>query len=310
MGVTVALLDNVESWIPRIQQHLHPGEELLTAAQVSTAGRANEVDAALTEGTASGLAAYPNLRFAQSIWAGVNGLLADLELAPKVIVARMVADSLTVSMAEFVTASVLFLHRRFPVYASQQRSATWIEHKHLAAAEYPVAILGAGVLSQASGEMLRAVGFPVAMWARTPRPNDPLVRHGEAGLHELLAESAAVVCLLPLTNETNGIINAALLARCRPGVALVNPGRGRHVVDADLFEALDSGHVDHAILDVFTTEPLPAAHRYWSHPRVTIMPHIAASSTADSVARAAAAGLLAFRTGQPVPNLVNRTLGY
>lgn len=307
MGVTVVEVEESEVWHERLAALL-PGEELLLPSQA--ARRLADVDAAFVEGITTGLERYPNLRFVQCLWAGVDKLLANPNFPPQVAVARMVASSMSQSMAEFVAASVLYVHRRFPEYIAQQRNGVWLELSQPVASECPVAILGAGVLGSISASALRGLGFPVRLWGRTARPDDPSVLSGTEGLRELLGSSQVVVNLLPLTPDTTHIIDRDLLEMCRAGVVLINAGRGRHVDDSALLSALESGHVNHAVLDVFTVEPLPTDHPYWAHPRVTIMPHVAAASTADAVAESAANGMRAYRSGLAVPNMVDRTRGY
>ncbi len=307
MGVTVVETEDAETWRSRLAPLL-PGEELLLPSEAMN--RMAEVDTAFAEGITTGLERYPNLQFVQCLWAGVDKLLANPDLPPHVSVARMVASSMSQSMAEFVAASVLYVHRRFPEYLSQQERRTWVELNQPVAAQCPVAMLGAGVLGSFSADALRALGFPVRLWGRTARPDDPSVLVGADGLATLLGSSSIVVNLLPLTPDTTHIIDDKFLAMCRRGASIVNAGRGRHVDDAALLAAVDSGHIDHAVLDVFTVEPLPEDHPYWTHPRVTVMPHIAAASTADAVAESAANGMRAYRAGAPVPSMVDRSRGY
>jgi glyoxylate/hydroxypyruvate reductase len=306
-AVTVVVLADASDWIKRLAPLL-PGETLLTAEEAAL--RSNDVDVAIVEGTAVGLGTFPNVRFIQSTWMGADRIVAEPELPPGALLARMVAGPMTESMAEFVVASVMFVHRRFPEYLDQQSRRDWTEHHQPFASERPIGILGAGTLGAASAVMLRACGFPVRSWARTNRADDPTVLTGPDGLRDLLSTSDMVVNLLPLTPETTGIINREFFNSCRPGVGLINAGRGKHVDDAALLEALDAGHVGQAILDVFTVEPLPKDHRFWTHPRVRVMPHIAAASTGAAVAESTANGVRAYRSGSDIPNLVDGTRGY
>jgi glyoxylate/hydroxypyruvate reductase A len=154
-------------------------------------------------------------------------------------------------------------------------------------------------MGRTSAEMLRHVGFPVSAWSRS---------HGD--LDALLAQSDIVVNLLPLTPATRGVLSKPLFDRMRPGAALVSLGRGGHLVEADLLEALDEGRLSHAVLDVFGTEPLPASHRFWSHAGVTVTPHVAAVTEPVNAARAAAANIARFRAGQPVEGAVSLDAGY
>jgi glyoxylate/hydroxypyruvate reductase len=304
---TVVVLENATDWIARLAPLL-PGETLLTVDEALL--RVDEVDAAIVEGTAVGLGVFPNVRFVQSTWMGADRIVTEPELPKGALLARMVAGPMTASMAEFVVASVFFIHRLFPAYLAQQSRREWTEHFQPVASECPIGILGAGTLGAASASMLRACGFPVRSWARTPRSGDATVLTGSDGLAELLGTSSILVNLLPLTPETAGIINREFLAQCLPGVGLINAGRGKHVDDTALLEGLDSGHVGQAVLDVFTVEPLPEDHRFWTHPRVRVMPHIAAASTGEAVAESTANGVRAYRSGSEVPNLVDGTRGY
>jgi glyoxylate/hydroxypyruvate reductase len=306
-GVTVVVLADALDWIARLGPLL-PGENLLTPEEAAL--RPGDVDVAIVEGTAVGLGVFPNVRFIQSTWMGADRIVAEPELPVGALLARMVAGPMTASMSEFVVASVLFIHRRFPEYLDQQSRREWIEHHQPFAFERPIGILGAGTLGSASALMLRACGFPVRLWARTPRTNDPTVLTGPAGLRELMATSEILVNLLPLTPETTSIINREFLAECRAGVGIINAGRGKHIDDAALLEALDSGQVGQAILDVFSVEPLPEDHRFWTHPRVRVMPHIAAASNGAAVAESTANGVRAYRSGSDIPNLVDGTRGY
>jgi glyoxylate/hydroxypyruvate reductase A len=163
----------------------------------------------------------------------------------------------------------------------------------------PVLVLGSGEMGRHVAAALRAQGYPVTTWRRDGTPLQPL-----------LAGSEIVINLLPLTTETRGLLDARLLAQMPAHAALVNLGRGGHVVDDDLLAALDAGRLRHAVLDVFHTEPLPGAHRYWQHPRVTMLPHAAALTDYRSACAVVAANLRALRDGKPIAHLVDRSRGY
>lgn len=247
------------------------------------------------------LAALPGLRFVQSLWAGVDGLLADDTLPAQLPLARLVDPHLATAMAEAVAAHVLALHRQLPLYRAQQAKADWRQHHQPLAGGCPVGILGQGEMGRAAAAMLRAIGFPVSGWSRSA---------GVEALDRLLAEARIVVNLLPLTAETRHILAAPLFARMRQGAALINFGRGGHQVVPDIIAALDAGRLSHAVLDVFEEEPLPAASPLWRHPRVTVTPHVAAETDVNTAALCAAANIHAFREGRPVVGLVGRDRGY
>ncbi len=277
------------------------------------AAQAHAIDAAVVANPAPGsLRAYPNLRLIQSLWAGVDRLLADPSLPQQVPLARMVDPALTAAMTETALWATLALHRGFFSYAAQQRQQRWQPLEQRRAAEVNVAVLGLGVLGSAVARRLAAQGYTVAGWAQHagPRPDVSHADSGLAALPALLARSHVVINLLPLTPATRGLIDGAFLNHLPSGAALVNLARGAHVVDADLLAALNSGHVAHAVLDVFHAEPLPAVHPYWAHPRVTVLPHAAALTDERSAAGMVAANLRALAQDQPLQHVVQRQRGY
>lgn len=245
------------------------------------------------------LAALPNLKFIQSAWAGIDGLMADPALPRHVALARLIDPTLAAQMAEAVAAHVLALHRQAPAYAAQQAQGLWRKLPQPPTTERPVGLLGYGEMGKACGKALTRLGFPVSHWTRT-----------SGDLDDLLARNEIVVNLLPLTPETRGILGQATFARMRPGAAIINVGRGGHLAQADLIPALDSGQLGHAVLDVFETEPLPADHPFWRHPGITITPHAAAITDPASGALRAAENIARFRAGGPVTGLVSFETGY
>lgn len=244
------------------------------------------------------LANQPRLRFVQSLWAGVEKLLADATLPPGVPLARMVDPAMAAAMAESVLWAVLSLHRGFFDYQRQQREGIWREHAQRRAHEVNVLVLGQGEMGGAASARLVQQGYRVVGWRRGVE------------LAPLAAAADTVVNLLPLTPQTRGILAQPLFDALPHGAALVSFGRGAHLVEADLLAALDSGRLRHAVLDVFATEPLPAGHVFWQHPRVTLLPHVAALTDARSASAVAAANLRALRDGRPLAHVVDRSRGY
>lgn len=238
---------------------------------------------------------FDGLRFVQSTWAGVDRLI---ERAPLVPIARMVAPELTELMTEFVLTATLFLHRRFPSYRRDQARGRWQPRPTLPAGERRVGILGFGELGRPAAHRLAEAGFEVTAWARTPRSDRVEVYTGKEGWERLLSHSEILVNLLPLTAETRGILDRTAFATLPRGAAVVNAARGAHVVEADLLEALDRGHLSDAVLDVFDQEPLAADHPFWFHDRVTVMPHVAAPSDPDDLAPHVAANIRRFLEGE------------
>jgi len=258
------------------------------------------------------LQGWPNLRLIQSLWAGVDRLLADSSLPVDVPLARMVDPMMSAAMAETALWAVLALQRDFFVYADQQRRHVWRPHAQRRADETRVLLLGVGAMGQAVANALRPRRFVVRGWGNTPRPlHDGLPAvFGRAALDGALASADIVINLLPLTPATQGLLDARCFAAMPRGAALVNLARGAHVVDADLLAALNAGQLRHAVLDVFGSEPLPADHAYWSHPRVTVLPHVAAATDERSAAAVVAANLQALSDGRPLAHLLDRARGY
>lgn len=237
-----------------------------------------EVDAAVVWSPPRGwLRRYPNLRLICSLGAGVEHLSSDPEL-PDVPIVKLMSAAKQRLMNEWVMYAVLRFHRGFDRFEQLQRQARWETPGPGPLAEHTrVTVLGLGDLGQAAATMLSQHGFAVTGWSRTPRAV-PGVRclHGAEGLDTALAHAHILVCLLALTPATEGLLNAALFARLPRGAAIVNVGRGRHLAEADLLAALDSGHLRGAMLDVAEPEPLPPGHPFWHHPAIVLTPHVAA----------------------------------
>jgi glyoxylate/hydroxypyruvate reductase A len=308
----VGRLDDAERdvWLAALREALPDDELLLSRDGVDAA----QIEVALAANPPPGaLAGLPTLRLIQSLWAGVDRLLADDTLPRDVPIARMVDPAMTQAMVQTVLWAVLSLHRGFFGYQAQQRAGQWRPHAQRRAEEVGVAVLGCGEMGRAAAAALAAQGYRVAAWSRTPATHamaGVAHAHGREALGPLLSRCAIVVNLLPLTPDTRGLLDAACLARLPRGAGVVNFARGAHVVDADLLAALDSGQVGHAVLDVFHREPLPAEHRYWTHPAVTLLPHVAAQTDARSAAQVAARNIAALKAGAPLAHRVDRQRGY
>jgi glyoxylate/hydroxypyruvate reductase A len=301
-----ALVDALRAAMPDIDLQIH--------ADIP-ADRLNEPTVAVVDGPSiEQLASMPNLRLVQSTWAGVEAILPAVPVG--VDVARMVDPQLALTMAEAVLAWTLYLHRDMPRYACQQGRGEWIEHVPVRASSRRVGILGLGALGRTSAEALRDQHFDVGGWSRSPKLIDGIECFhddpGGGGVDALLERSDIVVNLLPHTTETTGLLSTDAFARMPAGASLVNFGRGPTVDDDALLVALDSGHLDHAVLDVFVTEPLPEDHPYWEHPRVTVLPHISGPTSTDTAAVIAADNVRAFLTDgtRPADAVVDRTRGY
>ncbi len=275
-------------------------------------GRLPEATVAIVDGpSADQLASLPNLALVQSTWAGVEAIIPAVP--DGVVIARMVDPQLAATMAEAVLAWTLYLHRDMPRYARQQRAGDWIEHPVVRSSDRRVGIVGLGALGTAAARVLADQGFDVAGWSRSPKAIEGVDGFdGDGGLTPLLGRSDIVVNLLPHTEATTNLLDARAFAAMRPGASLINFGRGQTVDDDALLDALDRGHVDHAVLDVFDVEPLPSDHRYWQHESVTVLPHISGPTSADTAAAIAADNVRRFlATGElPTGALVDRARGY
>lgn len=257
------------------------------------------------------LATYPNLRFVQSLWAGVDRLLADPALPTHITIARLVDPEMAQTMLEGTVTAVMYVHRQFPAYLHQQVAHTWRQLPQPNAAHRKVGLLGLGEMGRPVARALAALGFEVHAWGQRPR-SEPGCHYGwgEAGLETVLARAQILINLLPLTPATHGMLNARLFERLPAGAALINFGRGGHLQDRDLLAALEKGQLSHAVLDVFQQEPLPADHPFWSHPRITVLPHIAATTDPKTAAPIAMRNVAAFREGRELTGLVSRSRGY
>jgi glyoxylate/hydroxypyruvate reductase A len=219
---------------------------------------------------------------------------------------RMVDPGLTEGMVEWVVGHTLRHHLGMDRHIVNP-GHVWDPTCPLLARERPVTILGMGALGSACAEALRALNFPVTGWSRTEKPGQ---LHGADGLHKALSTAQILVTLLPKTAETENLLTADRLSLLPQGAVILNPGRGALIDDDALLAALDRGHIGHATLDVFRIEPLPQDHAFWSHPKVTVTPHIAADTRALTSSRVIAENVRRGQAGEPFLHLVDRTRGY
>ncbi len=253
----------------------------------------------------------PNLKAILSLGAGVDYFFNHDDLPDGVPLARLIDPKLTKAMTEYVEFAVLRHHRHIDEFERRQGEARWEYELPPATGERRVGVMGLGVLGGDAARSLAALGFAVAGWSRTPKELDGIESfHGEAGLAPFLARTDILVCLLPHTAATEGIIDARTLAALPEGAYVVNTARGVHVVEEDLLAALEGGHIAGATLDVFRQEPLPAAHPFWAHPKVLVTPHIAAAGFPHSAAPGVVENIRRTRAGEPLLDLVDVAAGY
>jgi glyoxylate/hydroxypyruvate reductase A len=261
------------------------------------------------------LATLPKLRAIFSLGAGVDHFIFQDSL-PDVPIVRVIDPNLTQRMTEWVTLQVLIQHRQQKAYDALQAARRWHELPQPTAREVRVGIMGMGVLGRDAAEVLVRLGFRVAGWSRKASSVEGVEAFaGAAGLDAFLARTDILVCLLPLTDETRGIMSMPLFRKLASdgalgAPALVNAGRGGLQVEADIVAALDEGVLGGASLDVFQVEPLPATSPLWTHPKVTITPHAAAYSVPEALVRPILAQIEAFEAGKPLANVVDRRAQY
>lgn len=256
------------------------------------------------------LASLGNLKVLFSYGAGVDHI--GLSRVPShVPIVRMVEAGLVSGMVEFVTMAVLALHRNIPDYISAQHAGVWRPMDSVPATARRVGVMGLGVLGQAVLAALSPFGFPLNGWSRTPKGLASVNCYdGPAGLGLFLSRTDILICLLPLTAATRGILDSRVFGELPPGASVINVGRGGHLDNQALLDALKSQHLAGAILDVCDPEPLPEGHPFWGHPRILLTPHIASLTRSETAARAVIENIRRHQQGQPVLNAIDRTKGY
>src|SRR3954465_4754806 len=261
------------------------------------------------------LSDFPKLEVIFNLGAGVDAVVADLTL-PTVPLVRVAVDDLTKRMTEYVLMHVLMQHRRQAYYAESQRNKVWGPKLQWAARDLRVGVMGLGVLGRDAAEVLARIGFDVAGWSSTWKSIAGIKCFaGESQLGEFVRRTDVLVCLLPLTPQTRGILDRATFAKLARdgklgGPVIINAAPGGVQDEDDLLAVLDDGTLVAATLDVFATEPLPPESPFWSHPKVTLSPHNAADTDPDSISLYVAEQIAAFERGEALANVVDRKVGY
>lgn len=320
---TIAFLHSLsnaeqQQWLARFKELL-PGETVLPIEQISQQ-QALDVDIAIVANPdPTQLVNFPNLVWIHSLWAGVEALVESFQRLDKtqsqqlqqVKLVRLIDPQLAQSMSQAALTWVLYLYRNIPEYAAQQRNKVWraIAYKNIDTVR--VSVLGAGELGLAACEVLRGQGFKVNCWSRSAKSIDG-VRHFSTleQLPEMLKETDILLCLLPLTPETRGLLNQQMLLNLPAGAKLINFARGPIVNIDDLVKLLDEGHLSHGVLDVFEREPLPVDSVLWQHSKISILPHISATTNLHSAAKVVAGNIMDYRTTAVIPEAVDFTRGY
>ena len=300
--------DDVTAWRARFARELQDIEIRVWP----DIGARKEIAYAFVEGMPEGeFRGLENLKIIFSPGAGIDHLMRDPSLPRNVPITRNVQERMTLGMTQYVALHALRHHRHMPQYQEQQRRAQWREIAQPGAWERRAGVMGLGAIGLGAAQALAGIGFRTAGWSRGPHTHPDIeCFHGTDGLGAFLARSDILVCILPLTPETEGIVNARTLGQLPEGASFINLGRGRHVVEEDLLAALDSGRLSHATLDVFHAEPLPASSAFWRHPRVTVTPHRAGNSNRLLLIDQAIENIGRLRAGRPLVNLADSRRGY
>jgi len=294
-------MEKLQSWLPLLSRAL-PQDRITTSLD-------EKIDVALVATPPAGvLKKLGGARLIQSLWMGVEGLVGDPDYPKGVPLARLVDPGMVAAMSETVLAHVLDWHRRHNQYREQQRARQWLRHTQYMAADRTVGLLGLGELGGDVARKLRALDFNVCGWSRRARQIDGV--KGFTDLSAMLPECDALVCLLPLTAQTRGILNKKLFSSLKLKSCLINVARGAHIVKQDLVAALDSGQLAHAYLDVFDPEPLPKDDPLWVHPKVSITPHTAALTEPRTAVPKIVENVERARKGEAPLNRVDFEAGY
>ena len=248
----------------------------------------------------------PRLRILFNLGAGVDALLRMPGRPEHVLIVRLEDGGMAVQMAEYAVHFLLRVSRDFDRYAQLQAQRRWQSLGDMAREDWPVGVMGAGVMGARVARAVAALEYPVAVWSRSGRALDGIEAFGgDAGLPAFLARTRVLINVLPLTAQTEGILCRTTFQRMRPDGYLINIARGRHLVEADLLGALDEGLLRGAALDVFVDEPLPAQHPFWADPRVQVTPHIAGLSLMGQTVRQISAKIRAYGRGEPISGIVD-----
>jgi len=303
-----------QNWAPLWEGLVRAARPDLTVlVQGRDAYAPGDVDYALSFRPPPGLfASMPNLKAVFSLGAGVDGFLADSDYPRHVPLVRFVNRWLTLEMAQYTVLHTLMHHRNVRAFEALQKTHTWRQGiPQRKTADTRVGILGLGEIGQMAAERLRDLGFAVAGWSRTRKSVAGVESFaGDAELDAFLARSDILTCLLPLTAQTHGILNAKAFAAMPVGAVVINAGRGPQLVEADLLAALDSNQLSGATLDVFETEPLPPDNPLWAHPKVTVTPHVAGLTDPKEAARFVTEGIAKMERGEVPGDLVDLDQGY
>jgi glyoxylate/hydroxypyruvate reductase A len=298
----------VSSWVKHFSR-LDPGIDIRIWPEV---GDADDIGFAFSWNHPPGeFQKYKNLKCIASLGAGVDHILRDPDLPAGVPVTRVVEPSMAQSMSEYAVLGVLNYCRQFDSFRADQSQKKWQPRIPLLAADMRIGIMGLGQLGKDAAKKLSYLGFPVTGWSQTPKDIEGVkCLVGEEALDDFLSQTRILICMLPLTPKTRGILNHKIFDKLPAGAYVINVARGQHLIEKDLLAALDSGHLAGACLDVFEVEPLPEDHPFWSHPNIIVTPHISSLTNPKAVAPQIIENYKRTITGQPLLNVVDMKRGY
>jgi len=290
--------------------HALPEEEIKLPDELSPSQRQASEIAIVANPNMQELQDYPNLKWVHSVWAGVEKMLKNTEKLPFKIV-RLIDENLAETMAEAALAWTLYLHRDMPKYARQQQQKHWHQYPYHLACQRRVGILGLGELGRAAASRLLANDFQVFGWSRSEKQIPKITTYkGNDGLKTMLKQTDILICLLPLTPHTLGLLDETRLSQLPPNASLINFARGPIVKSDALLNLLDNQHLSHAVLDVFDEEPLSTSSPLWEHPRVTVLPHVAAPTDQVTAGQIVARNIRHYRQTGQLPPTVDIERGY
>lgn len=300
--------ENTDWWVT-LMQGLLPGWDVVSMDAVTDPSAVHY--AVVWRPRTGDIARFPNLKAIVSVGAGIDHVLADADLPQGVPIIRTVGQDLTQRMQEYVALHVLRHHRDMPRQLQAQAEKDWHSIVVPVAPNRVVGVMGLGNLGAAAARVLSQIGFATRGWSKSPKQIDGVETFtGDDGLTQFLDGCEILVNLLPLTSATTGILNADLFARLPAGACVINCARGPHLVDDDLLAALGTGHIKQATLDVFHEEPLPGKNTFWTHPAITVTPHIASRIDAETGGRLIADNLKIFEQTGTCPDVADAQRGY
>lgn len=296
---------NPDAWVKVIEK-LDPTLKIQIYPDISNP---EEVEVAFLWQHPEGLLAeFPNLKLISSMGAGVDHILRDQSIDDSIPIVRIVDEKLTWSMTNYVVMGVLNYHRQLVRYQKDKLRKVWdMSNPEL---EVTIGVMGVGALGYDVMEKLAMMDFPVVGYGFSEKKNFKYPYYSKNELPEFLKSVNVVICLLPLTADTENILNAAFFSKCTPGTYLINVARGKHLVEEDLIHALDQGQLSGAMLDVYRTEPLPETHPFWEDARIMMTPHIASVTNPKAAAPQLMENLKRIKDNREVLNLVDRVKGY